>query len=640
MKFSKKQEKEIIKVYDTWLHSYLNGDVKTYDFYLDDDYRFIGSTDNEEFLNKKDTTKFFKKTADQFAGKTDLKNNVRTIKFIDDIVFITELFDAYFLMESDLKFYGRFRFTSALSKKKAGWRFIYQHFSMPDSKAQEGETLGAEQISKENQELRDAIKRRTVELEQKNRELEVETALERIRAQAVAMKASSDLLDIVVTMRNEFIKLGHEAHYFWHMMWLPETYEKAMTSGDGSKIGFVMELPRHIHGDIPQLAKWEKSKKPTVVYAMNANEAIDYVDKMTNLGDFQNIDPQAPTHDDIRHIGGLTFIMARTTHGEIGYSLPGIVKNPPKEDIDILVQFAGAFDLAHRRFLDLQKAEKQAREVTIELSLERIRSIAMGMSKPNDLMNICKVVFTELQSLGFNELRNTMIHSFPEDESYFINYDYSDTTGSNINQIAVKGNPAMEKFSKEIRKSDDVFQHLPIKGKELDKWKTFRKANKEFEDERLDATDSLHYYNYSVSNSGIGISTYNEISEEKIELLHRFRNVFQLAYKRFTDIANAEVQAREVQIELALEKVRSRTMAMQKSKDLAAVIKNLFYQLKELDLKVISSWVSLVNVEKNTIEIWVSHGETKITPVVVKGADFDNFQEEIEAWKNKQEWIL
>ena len=118
-----------------------------------------------------------------------------------------------------------------------------------------------------------------------------------------------------------------------------------MTSGDGSKIGFVMELPRHMHGDIPLLAKWEKSNNPTVVYAMNVEEAIDYVDKMVNLGDFQNIDPQAPTHEDIKHIGGLTFVMARTTHGEIGYSLPGVVKKPPAEDIDILIQFANDNDL-------------------------------------------------------------------------------------------------------------------------------------------------------------------------------------------------------------------------------------------------------------------------------------------------------
>ena len=217
--------------------------------------------------------------------------------------------------------------------------------------------------------------------EEQAREAEIELALERVRSQAMAMQKSTDLLDIVVTMRNEFTRLGHEAHYFWHMMWLTEKYEKAMTSGDGTRIGMVMELPRHIHGDIPLLANWEKSQDPTVVYPMDPEAAVGYVDKMIRLGDFKQVDPNAPSADDIRHIGGLTFIMARTTHGEIGYSLPGVVEQPPKEDLDILIRFAGAFDIAHQRFLDLQKSEAQSREVEIELALEKVRSRSMGYAK-------------------------------------------------------------------------------------------------------------------------------------------------------------------------------------------------------------------------------------------------------------------
>ena len=48
MSIDKKIEASVLKVYDTWLYSYLNGDVKTYDAYLDDDYHFIGSTNNEK----------------------------------------------------------------------------------------------------------------------------------------------------------------------------------------------------------------------------------------------------------------------------------------------------------------------------------------------------------------------------------------------------------------------------------------------------------------------------------------------------------------------------------------------------------------------------------------------------------------
>jgi hypothetical protein len=175
------------------------------------------------------------------------------------------------------------------------------------------------------------------------KEAQIELSLERIRSQVTAMQESSELLDIVVTMRSEFVKLGHEAHYFWHMRWLPEHYKKAMTSGDGTRIGMVMTLPRHIHGDIEPVAEWEKSGEPTYILAMDVDTAVDYVHKMITLGDFEQVDPQAPSLDDIRHIGGLTFVMARTTHGEIGYSLPGVVPDPPKDAVDTLVRFAGVF---------------------------------------------------------------------------------------------------------------------------------------------------------------------------------------------------------------------------------------------------------------------------------------------------------
>jgi signal transduction histidine kinase len=81
---------------------------------------------------------------------------------------------------------------------------------------------------------------------------------------------------------------------------------------------------------------------------------------MIRLGRFQEIDHSAPGPDEVRDMGGLTFVMARTTHGEIGYTLPGEVPNPPQEDIATLVRFAGVFDLAYRRFEDLKSAEANA----------------------------------------------------------------------------------------------------------------------------------------------------------------------------------------------------------------------------------------------------------------------------------------
>jgi signal transduction histidine kinase/ketosteroid isomerase-like protein len=645
MKLTKKTETEVLKVYDSWLHAYLNGDVAIYNQYLDDAYHFIGSTNNEEFLDRNATTNFFEATADQLAGKCQLKEEKKTVEAFGDLVFITHVFDAWFLNGSEWTYYSRFRFSSVVQEKKTGWRFIYQHFSTTDNKADEGETIGFDKVTLENQELREAIKRRTVELEAKNRELEIEGALERIRAQAVAMQQSSDLLDIVVTMRNEFTKLGHEAHYFWHMMWLPETYEKAMTSDDGSKIGFVMTLPRHMHGDIPLLANWEESDDATVIYPMNVKAAISYVDKMVNnLGNFKNIDPQAPTHDDIKHIGGLTFIMARTTHGEIGYSLPGVIKNPPAEDLDILVQFAGAFDLAHRRFLDLQKAEKQAREVQIELALEKVRSRTMAMHKTDELREVAAVLYKEIESLHMSAYGFELILFKPEKDllEYWTvppNYEFTERY-----KIHRNTHPVFEKQWVAWENKEERLV-IKLKGQELDNFNSVLFSETDFRNfpeavklkifEKEVTTFSHAYMRYGFLEA----IDNKQLSENDFSIISRFAKVFEQTYTRFLDIQKAEKQAREAQIEGALERVRSRSLAMYNSEELLAVIEVVSEQLRLLDLKF--DTISFgKNYQESDFKFWLtSSGQPK--PVLIQVPFFDSrvLKSVIEAQKKEIDFI-
>src|SRR6188768_2415076 len=217
--------------------------------------------------------------------------------------------------------------------------------------------------------------------------------------------------------------------------------------------------------------------------------------------------------------------------------------------------------------------EAQNRELEIEGALERVRATAMGMRKADDLLNICQIMFKELQSLGFSELRNALIHTFVDEQNYFIDYDYSDFLGGKITRIPSSGNPLVERFIKEIRKSKDAFTELVVTGTELDEWKEFRKAGGQIDDPRLDKASSLYYYYYSIEDGDIGVSTFSPISEDQRTVLKRFRNVFDFAYSRFTDIQKAEAQAKEARIETALERVRAVAMSMKTSEDLFDVCK-------------------------------------------------------------------
>ncbi|MGJ8714269.1 MAG: ATP-binding protein [Maribacter stanieri] len=606
MKPTKKREKEVIEIYDKWMYSYLNGDVETYDSYLDTNFHFIGSTDNEEFLNRKDTTKFFEATAEQLSGKSQIRNETKIVEQFGELIFITHLFDAWFLNVEEWNYYGRFRFSNILEQNEKSWHFVYQHYSTPDVKAQEGETIGFEQISKENLELREAIKRRTIDLEIKNRELEIEGALERIRAKALAMNTTDDLLDVVVTLRYEFVKLGYDAQYFWHMMWLPETYEKAMTSGDGSKIGFVMSLPRHLHGDIPLLADWEQSNNATVVYPMNANAAISYVDKMMNLGDFKKIDPQAPTPDDITNIGGLTFIMARTSHGEIGYSLPGIVEHPPKEYLEILVKFAKAFDLAHHRFLELQKSARQAREVQIELALEKVRSRTMAMQHSDELQEASFLLDEQVRALNIKTW-GCAFNIYGENDSteWFGNeagilQTYKVPRAGIFNEYYKKGQRGESLVIKEFTGDECVAHYeymssLPIIGNVL---KKLKETNNGFPTYQI---DHVVYFKY-----GYLLFITREHVPDAHDIFKRFAKVFEQTYTRFLDLQKAEAQIREVQIENALERVRSRTMAMQRSDELPEAANDLFLQVQALGIPAWSAGYCIWSENKEKATAFMS----------------------------------
>ncbi|WP_297764658.1 sensor histidine kinase [uncultured Muriicola sp.] len=462
-----------------------------------------------------------------------------------------------------------------------------------------------ERIRKELEKTEKTLHKKDALLSSQARDLEIEAVLERIRAQAMAMRESTDLLDIVVTMRTEFINLGHEAHYFWHMRWLPEIYEKAMTSGDGTRIGMVMNLPRHMHGDIPLLAKWEKGKKPTVIYAMDVESALVYVNKMVTLGDFQQVDPNAPSEDDIRHIGGLTFIMARTTHGEIGYSLPGVVEEVPKEELELLVRFAGAFDLAHKRFEDLLKSEQQAREVQVELALEKVRSRTMGMQNSEELKDVVKVIFDQLAHLSINaEHAGIVVDYEPKKDWHFWIAETQDIPA----KVTV---PYLDlvwdrQFSEAKKKGKDFFTTQL----DFDEKNSFYKVLLPHIEGLTNKARDFYF-----SCPGLAISTVIEkdiglyienfsgtpYSSEENDILRRFAKVFQQTYTRFLDLQKAEAQAREAQIETSLERIRARAMAMQSSEELHDVLCVLFQQFDVLGIKPISAFLSLFSSEERAL---------------------------------------
>jgi hypothetical protein len=201
--------------------------------------------------------------------------------------------------------------------------------------------------------------------EEQAREAQIEAAMERVRSRALAMTTSDELLEVVFKIHQEYAGLGLPCEQFWHTRYTPEVYQKALTGVGGERLAAVMELPRDFSSH-PALAAWERGDEKIGVFMFDADAACTYLHHMITKGHFREVDPEGITEEMVREHHGFTFVQARTSHGEIGYTLWGETE-PSDEAKDVLVRFTSAFDLAYRRFEDLQQAEQQA-------ALDRVRA--------------------------------------------------------------------------------------------------------------------------------------------------------------------------------------------------------------------------------------------------------------------------
>ena len=230
----------------------------------------------------------------------------------------------------------------------------------------------------------------------------------------------------------------------------------------------------------------------------------------------------------------------------------------------------------------------------------------MAMRKPDELSGIGETIFDELKALGFNDLRNTEIIINNDKKETIVSYYYSDYGRTGVIEVDYKTNPVIQQWANDLRKADDAFVEVIVPGKELIEWEKYAQSIGYLPDTKLDKATAIYYYSYSIGLGALSISSFTAVAAEQIKILERFRNVFNLSYQRYTDIAKAEAQAREARIEAALERVRARTMAMQHSSELADAATLLFQQMQPLGIPAWSTGYCIWEDNKQAASFWMS----------------------------------
>ena len=598
MQLSKETETDVLGVYRAYWNAYLNGDMETFASYMDDQVTIYGTAVGEIFFNKKDAVKFYSDTAHEMTGKTEFRNRQINLQPVGNAVAIYEQSDLYILIETEWTFYGHARISGVLEKKADGWKLVHQHGSFPDGRTEEGQQIASEKIKEENVQLREAVYRRTVDLENKTRELEIESSLEKIRTVAMSMRKPDDMLEVCRIISEQLEMLGVkeirnvQTAIFYQDKGVYINYEYYRLH----KQSLITEVDYLTHPIQEKFANAMISGKgEMVIEQLTGKEVIDWVE-------YQATTPQfVDTH--LYHVLSLNYYWYSLGPIALGMSTYAPLTD---EEMALFKRFRNVFDLAYRRYLDIEQAEALAREAQIEVSLERVRSRSMAMQRSEELVEASNVLFSELHKLGIEAIRTGVGTADSKNETVVV---WSSQLVEN-NEIKILGvvpknaHPFFEGYFAAWQTKEPWFTYT-MQGNELIAYYKKMSALLSYpEKTEFNPTESFNVFFFS--EGSLNVITERTLVDEECKLIQRFANAFGQIYRRFQDLKLAEEQAREARIEAALERVRSRSMAMQKSEELKEVIMVVLEQFTRLDILIEHTGFIMDYKNRNDMHIWLS----------------------------------
>jgi signal transduction histidine kinase len=433
----------------------------------------------------------------------------------------------------------------------------------------------------------DLLLHRTAELEKelaaKNRELQIEAALDRVRTRAMAMQRSDELKELIALVSAELTGLvlvlnrcsiaifdpGTKSQTLW--IFHPEVPEPVS-----------LFLPYHDHPPyLAQLNGWQR-RQLRWQYGLEGEVKKAYDAFLFSETEFSTL-PFSVT-DNMRAVEKVYLCASFNNFGAMYIAT---LEPLSEEHFDILVRFARVFELTYTRFNDLKQAESQAHEALIQLALERVRARTMAMQQSEELENVATLLFEQVRELGIKAW-TTGFNIWSEDNNFYTDY-ITNPQGGFMEPYTIDARQyAVFTAMSNAKKRGDEFYVNVEEGETLAE--TYRQLQKFGGKQFQGILDSgfqfpSKQYEYVVFGSKVSLLfiTYDPVPEAN-EVFRRFGRVFEQTYTRFLDLQKAEAQAREAQIEAALEKVRSRSLAMHKSSELKQVITVVLHKLQQLGI--------------------------------------------------------
>ena len=317
-----------------------------------------------------------------------------------------------------------------------------------------------------------------------------------------------------------------------------------------------------------------------------------------------------------------------------------------EESQAILQRFARAFEQVYTRFLDLKKAEEQAREAQIEAALERVRARAMAMQHSDELREVVAGVFEAFQHLDFGTA-SCCIGIFDEEtrasewwvaspsaivqsRSYHIPYleDWPQNWYQKVYNSWREGVPSFTcSFKGEAKRA---FDHKMMSETEFS-------LIEDSSVEDIVPLESLILSYATLTHGVLEVGTIEPISEGQLRILQRLGSVIDLTYTRFDDLQQAEARAREASRQASLDRIRAEIASMRTAEDLERITPLIWRELTTLGVPFFRCGVFIVDESSQTTHTFLSTPDgTSLAALHLPFGSISLTEEVVTHWKKRQ----
>jgi signal transduction histidine kinase len=548
MALSQRDIAEARKVYETYWETYFTGNMEGFTATIDEEFSIIGTSEGEIGFGKDDVVAIYQAQFDEVVGRAERRNReVREIP-TGNMLQILEFCDIYVLTDAQWNFYSKFRLSTLLRQNPDGWKLLQQHGSLPDMRVGEGETVAIDKISKENLELRDAVKRRTAELEAKNRDLAIEAALEKVRSRSLAMQKSDELREVIQVVYAQFAQLGIHVDHTGFIIDYPSNDDMHIWLADRNGVPSEIRIP---YFDAPHWNSFVEAKKNGDDFFVNRHS---FEEKNKFYHTLFELIPGLSDKTKTYYLECPGLDISTVLMDNVGLYIERFSGTPyTNADNQTLKRFGKVFQQAYTRFLDLQKAEAQTREALIETALEKVRSRTMAMQSGNELQQTAAVLFQEFKKLGADDMQQFTIGIYNEEERV-IDFRVTSWAGGGEQenrsfQLDME-EPTLVKPAVAAWKAGKKSAMFDLTGDALQGWLNYRNKISGSTINTQDTGGRRVITAAYFSKGHLTISTLVPLQPETIKTLERFATVFDGTYTRFLDLEKAEAQARQAEQDL------------------------------------------------------------------------------------------